>query len=354
MPFARGRQTPAPAFGFTLVELLVVIAIIGVLVALLLPAVQAAREAARRTQCANALKQFALGCHNFENTKGYFPRGNNPSGAGGTWPESDNASWLFVALGYLEQNSLQQKVVAAGSMANAFNQGLLPAKIAQVRCPSDGWDQKNLRLCNYIGSTGPTCNIPPSGCPAPFQMHCNGDLAPSPIPTALSPPTHPGYAPSHTWGDTSIRENTRGLFARGGPTIRMADVGDGTSNTLLLGETLPQFCEFQRYNGPTGVGWAGGNYIAQGQTIQPLNWKIDKSDEPAFASCQCDANSNPSGDKARCIMNWAVTWGFKSNHPNGANFALTDGSQRFITDSIAMRTYQHLGCRDDDQPVSVP
>jgi prepilin-type processing-associated H-X9-DG protein len=309
----------------------------------------------------NAEKQFALGCHNFENTKGYFPRGNNP-GSLNPWPESSDSSWLFLALGYLEQNPLYEKVVASGSMANAFTQGLLPAKIAQVRCPSDGWESRNLRLCNYVGSTGPTCNIPPSGCPAPFQLHCNGDLAPSPIPTALSPPTHPGYAPSTTWGNTHIRENTRGLFARGGnldgvndsPFIRIAHITDGTSNTLMIGETLPQFCEFQRYNGPTGVGWAGGNYIAQGQTIQPLNWKIDKTDAAAFASCDCNATTNPSGDKARCIMNWATTWGFKSNHPNGANFALADGSVKFLTDNIEMRTYQYLGCRDDGQPANVP
>jgi prepilin-type N-terminal cleavage/methylation domain-containing protein/prepilin-type processing-associated H-X9-DG protein len=351
MPLFRGRRFVAQASGFTLVELLVVIAIIGVLVALLLPAVQSAREAARRIQCANSVKQFSLGCHNFHDSKLYFPRGNNPTG---TWPEGGNTSWLFVALGYVEQGPLYQKVVASGSLANAFSQGLLPAKIAQVRCPSDGWEPNNLRLCNYIGSTGPTCNIPPAGCPAPFQIHCNGGLSPSPIPTALSPPTHPGYQPSHTWGDTAVREDTRGIFARGGPTIRIADITDGSSNTLMLGETLPQFCEFQRYNGATGAGWAGGNYIAQGQTIQPMNWKIDKADAPAFASCLCDATTNPSGDKARCIMNWAVTWGFKSNHPNGANFALADGSVKFITDSIDMRNYQYLGCRDDGQTANVP
>jgi len=88
---------------FTLVELLVVIAIIGVLVALLLPAVQAARESARRMQCGNNLKQWALGCLNFENTRGHVPRG---SYATGTWPEGGQASWMFVALGYIEQGNL--------------------------------------------------------------------------------------------------------------------------------------------------------------------------------------------------------------------------------------------------------
>src|SRR6188768_1229011 len=85
--------------GFTLVELLVVIAIIGVLVALLLPAVQSARESARRMQCGNHIKQFALGCINFEGQRGHVPKGNY---ATGTFPEGGNVSWMFVALGYIE------------------------------------------------------------------------------------------------------------------------------------------------------------------------------------------------------------------------------------------------------------
>ena len=67
------------------------------------------------------------------------------------------------------------------------------------------------------------------------------------------------------------------MFARGGPLIRLADVTDGTSNTLFIGETLPEQCEFMRSTGIAGgLGWAGGNHIAQGQTIQPINWKIDR------------------------------------------------------------------------------
>jgi len=346
--------------GFTLVELLVVIAIIGVLVALLLPAVQSAREAARRTQCNNHLKQLALACHNFELTRGYIPKGNyavppNPN----TLPEGNNASWLFVALGYVEHGNLHDRVVGAVSLTNAVNQGILPAKVSIIRCPSDVFERGNARLCTYVGSTGPTCNNPPTGCPAPFQIHCNGQTVPNTnnVPPPLNPPTHPGYESSHTWGSTAVTKDTRGMFARGGALIRLADVTDGTSNTILMGETLPEFCEFMRYNGVTGPGWAGGNFIAQGQTIHPINWKIDRmaTDPGAFINnCGCDPQTNPSGDRNRCIMNWAVTWGFKSNHPNGANFAFVDGSVHFIPQTIEHRTYQYLGCRDDGQAVSAP
>jgi prepilin-type N-terminal cleavage/methylation domain-containing protein len=342
-----------PRSAFTLVELLVVIAIIGVLVALLLPAVQSAREASRRTQCANHLKQLALGCHNFETSRGHIPKGNY---ATGTFPEGGNVSWLFVALGYIEQGSLYEQVVAAGNLTNAVNRGILPAGPKIIRCPSDTFERNNARHSSYVGSTGPTCNNPPAGCPAPFQLHCNGQIVTTTsVPPPLDPLTHPGYEPSFTWGSTAVTKETRGMFARGGALIRLADVTDGTSNTFLVGETLPEFCEFMRYNG-NGAGWAGGNHIAQGQTIQPINWKIDRMPNPpaAFGSCLCDASTNPSGDKSRCIMNWAVTWGFKSNHPGGVNFANVDGSLHFISGNIDHRAYQYLGCRDDGQAVSVP
>src|SRR5262245_54445860 len=246
-----------PRAAFTLVELLVVIAIIGVLVALLLPAVQSAREAARRTQCLNHLKQFSLGCLNFENTRGHVPKGNY---ATGTFPEGGNVSWMFVALGYIEAGNLYQEVVSSGSLTNAFNRGILPAAPKIIRCPTDQFERSNPRHSCYVGSTGPQCNNPPSGCPAPFQLHCNGQVmvhGANVAPPALDPPTHPGYEVSVTHGTTAVTREARGMFARGGALIRLADVTDGTSNTLFIGETLPEQCEFMRYN--SGWGWPGGN-----------------------------------------------------------------------------------------------
>src|SRR5262245_4671174 len=247
--------------GFTLIALLVVIAIIAILIGLLLPAVQKVREAASRMRCSNNLKQIALGCINYESTHGHYPRNLH----GGSFPTGGNQSWLFVALGYTEDNNLYNQVLAAGSFANAKAAGILPARTKLTRCPSDGFENQNGVYCNYVASVGPQCNNPPAGCPAPFQLHCNGQVGPATtgnVPPALVPPTHPGYGPSMTWGSNVTGPNDfPGMFARTTPTtpaatwtterraaaltIRVADVLDGTSNTLLIGETLPEFCEFQ-------------------------------------------------------------------------------------------------------------
>lgn len=346
--------TSRPLHGFTLVELLVVIAIIGILIALLLPAVQAAREAARRTQCMNNLKQLALGCINFESTHGAFPRGNAYDGA---FPNGGNTSWLLQVLVYTEQSSIYDAIVATGSLEEAARQGLLPAYLALARCPSDGWERYDGRYHNYVGSTGPQCNSTYSHYDAPFQLHCNGQVSRTDgVPPALNPPTHIGYGPSASWGSPVQNPVTgryeppalsmvRGMFARGGTTIRIHNVTDGTSKTLLLGELLPEFSEFQRYN-TEGHGWAGGNSVAQGQTIQPINWRID----PVPVSSRW-GETQYCPDPNHCLWNWSVTWGFKSNHPGGTVFALVDGSVRFLSEMIDHKTYQYFGCRHDGQQM---
>lgn len=344
---------------FTLIELLVVIAIIAVLIALLVPAVQKVREAAANTQCKNTLKQLALACTQFEGVRGAYPRGNALNST--NFSTGDNrASWLFMVLPYMEQGNLYAEVRGAGTLTNAVNQGLLPVVLPFTRCPSDGWDLSNGNLCNYIGSSGPQCNNTPSGnCDTPiFQRYCNGasqNQSGPAVPPTLSPLTYPGYDASSSWGDTSAPNLVRGMFVRGGAEIRVNDVTDGTSNTLLLGETLPEFTEFQRY---TNLGWAGSNNVSQGQTIQPINWPIDPIplNGPAGYSADCmqtGTGACPSGPQ-HCLWNWHVTWGFRSRHPGGANFSFVDGSVHFLAEGIDHQTYQYLGCRHDGQQVTPP
>jgi prepilin-type N-terminal cleavage/methylation domain-containing protein/prepilin-type processing-associated H-X9-DG protein len=363
---------------FTLIELLVVIAIIAVLIGLLLPAVQKVREAANRMKCSNQLKQLALACHAYHDSNNSFPKGDT-----GGWG-NDQGSWIFFTLPYMEQDNLYKQVQAlpnygrpGWSVTNSItsNMGPLcnpgqdprlpsgfPVKLPYIRCPSDDWEPSNRAYTNYEGMQGPQCNQGFCGAAGDiFELHCNGDTNPNGqgLPGALTPPTHPGYGPSTIHGGTDNASLCRGMFCRGasgftsdgrprgGPEIRIADVLDGTSNTILIGETKVGENEFQRFDG--GGGWAMFNNSSEMQTIQPINWFIDRNDASSSPSC-CSAATGPT----HCIWNWHVTWGAKSYHSGGANFAFADGSVHFISQTVDHRTYQYLGCRHDGQPVQLP
>jgi len=333
--------------GFTLVELLVVIAIIGVLVALLLPAVQAAREAARRTQCSNNLKQLGLAAHSFNDTYSRLPPGGGAQGGGsGLSSSTDYGSWLVYLLPYMEQTNLAMAIDGASGptnrrILNAWNARVLPVLIRNFRCPSDEFD-KNAPVSNYGASIGPQCAPGPcSAAQSPYRTYCNGN--------AQTPGW--GYDSSTNYGDTSDPAQARGLFTRRGALIRLAMITDGTSNTIMFGELLAGQNGDVYYslgkNGSAGMntGWAQSDSgIAINDTIVPINTFLT----------YLDPNQNRCNNWQTNVDNWNITFGFRSRHPSGAQFVFADGSVHFLPQSISHMVYNQLGCRDDGQAVSVP
>jgi prepilin-type N-terminal cleavage/methylation domain-containing protein/prepilin-type processing-associated H-X9-DG protein len=358
---------------FTLIELLVVIAIIAILMGLLLPAVQKVREAAARMKCANNLKQFGLACHMYNDTFNRLPPGglHSPTDGNGNpgsiWGQ-DKGSWLVQTLPYMEQSNIYNQIIGLNPDNNldsiwasdadsswyngAFglppNPGVFPNKLPYGRCPSDDYLPDDPHFSSYQASNGPQCGIGPcTNSTNPFQLYCNGQTIPgtngeSGPPAPLVPPTFPGYGPSENQGDTESLSLARGLFTRFGVKIRLADITDGTSNTLMIGESLPA----QNSDMHDQAAWyrsGGGNAV--GTTIIPINWQSKDQTPPNGACPGCDCGPNPEHN----MYNWNVSFGFKSNHAGGANFVFADGSVHFLPQTINHQTYQYLGCRNDGQ-----
>jgi prepilin-type N-terminal cleavage/methylation domain-containing protein len=316
------------AHAFTLVELLVVIAIIGILIALLLPAVQAAREAARRSQCSNNLKQIGLALHNYHDAMNRFPPGAmwdpDPSWVTSGYPEAERGSVLLRLLPYLEQQTIYQGIdFRRNTNSQKVNgayiyQMIIPAYV----CPSDKNDglldtgTDRLAVANYGANYGPTGT---SGTGNPSCPCAEGAIWNSYV--------TPGYSES----------KPAGPFTRLGNRYmcRMADVTDGLSSTIFFGE-VRRDC-----SGHNRGGWARTNN-GQGlfTTLIPINYS------------SCDLGNNPDGCKRHC--NWNMEFGFKSLHPGGSQFVFGDGAVHFLPETIDHWNYQALGDRAGGKVATVP
>jgi len=341
--------------GFTLIELLVVIAIIGVLVALLLPAVQQAREAARRMQCGNNLKQFGVAIHTYHDIWKVIPPGNNapPEGnAGVVWNQiwvGTMPAWTVKILPQMEQNQIFDKVNFVGLYWNTpathgisgwhsiiptpkGNKRLYEIQVPYNRCPSDSWRDLGGRVwCNYSGSLG--SNRTPSA-----DTNCNLWMTPGIHYEERAVYDHGNHIEMDEWNSYGIS----GCFSRLNVVpISFAGIRDGTSQTILIGEILPE-CHDHR-DGPWGY---NGMNNAHASTSAPINVLT------TCAISQTDATKR-GYPYPNCWpkSNWNLSWGFKSRHPQGAQFVFGDGSVHFINQNVNYDTYQRLGGRADGLPI---
>ncbi len=276
--------------GFTLVELLVVITIIGILVALLLPAVQSAREAARRTKCFNNLKQVALAIHNYHDSLQMFPSGwiGDDPNTKLPWAEGHSGwGWNAMLLPFLEQSTLHDGIDFNYAVGHTRNRGQVQATIDTLRCPSDtnkklfelpisGGSPLTLTISNYVGNFG-TVEL------EDYENAPPGVLA---------------------VGDGFFHHNSR---------LRIADIKDGTSHTLAVGER---------------------------------NSRRGFSTWPGVVSGADEAMARVVG-VADHVPNDAHTHfeDFSSEHPSGANFAFADGSVQLIHENIDLAVYRALATR---------
>jgi prepilin-type N-terminal cleavage/methylation domain-containing protein/prepilin-type processing-associated H-X9-DG protein len=295
--------------GFTLVELLVVVAILAVLIGLLLPAVQKVREAAARMSCGNNLKQLALAVHNYHDSYGYLPASLLYSGSP-PW-----SHWAQV-LPYLEQGDLHRQAnIPAGPTTNG-----LSYEIKTLFCASDGSPRVRSDLDvegsgTYYG-TGAVTNykgVNGSGW-GRYGLHDESSFGSA-------------YNYTDPNGNQNSFDNGRGMLYRSDWYRRrgLSRVTDGTTNTLMIGEDLPEKNAWSC--------WASGN---QGVTtaIPPNARDPDGRDYPR--------------------TDWANVWGAKSRHPGGVQFAYGDGHVGFIRDSVDLVTYRALGTMDGGEAVSEP
>ncbi len=311
---------PQRSVGFTLVELLVVITIIGILIALLLPAVQSAREAARRMQCGNNLKQIGLALHNYQAALGSFPPGgvsdialetSNPN-----WclvnAQINQAPWTVLILPYLEESSrfdqfvLESKFKSTADQAtNGDNDAEYARANNRYQCPSDPNSRSDVPNLNYFGVQG-------GG--APGSQSCGNSAG------------------------TRVYYHKGVLFHNS--ATRFRNITDGSASVFLVGES--KYCQLAggiASQASVYVSWAASNKLSpavplpcsQSAAVQPINGSPD----------------NPARDNTLHTQSLF----FGSQHPGGCNFAMSDGSVHFVGESIDLLLYRHLAVRDDGLPV---
>jgi len=290
--------------GFTLVELLVVIAIIGILVALLLPAIQAAREAARRTECNNNLKQIGLALHNYHDTYRKFPPGYFTTITSSSNPQ--RYCWMQTILPFVEQASLfDQFQTHINNRDNPWDWVGSDDKIDGFMCPSDP-------AAGKVTSAGFHGNY--------LAVHGGHSLQPS-----------------------SNQTSANGMFFVYSE-ITLADILDGTSNVAMAGEIRLLKDGADRRGRYYQIGYETANAtLALRDT--PNSAAGDRGHQGRIKNSKWAPSGHTSGSGGWYRLN------ARSYHPGGVLMALADGAVRFVSDNVDLTTWNNLGNREDGNPL---
>ena len=378
-------MSPKRRRGFTLIELLVVIAIISVLIALLLPAVQAAREAARRGQCVNNLKQIGLAMHNYHQIQDRFPPGHSESADQPGYSDKQYAGWtewsaLASMLPYLEQ----------GPLFNSINFGYCGGYNYGANCNGTAW---TTRLGSFLCPSDPNTlgNAPNFGTGPPNTNSYRGCLGTTSAVYWSNVSNSPGYAgcqpdPFRITGNPGCSPYSTGMFVYWIPH-GLQDCTDGSSQTVAYAESLVgdagnsvnyrhrnnsvtgvtaaasaevpdasnlpqatliaalQACS-QAYQSNTNLSNANGNRWGWGAASMTLFHTIVTPNSKDFPWNSCRDQCAGCGPDDSEFSN------AQSNHPGGVNVLFTDGSVKFIMDSINQRTWMAIGTRASGEIIN--
>jgi prepilin-type N-terminal cleavage/methylation domain-containing protein/prepilin-type processing-associated H-X9-DG protein len=324
--------------GFTLIELLVVIAIIAVLISLLLPAVQSAREAARRAQCVNNFKQMGLALHNYHDSQGTFPIGRMGIGYSYSPQRGQRRTWAFSVLPFVEQGNVFAAINFNWQFYEPPNTTIIRLPLAVFNCPSDQPSVQEPDTPYPRGKGSMAANWGNTG----FYQNETGRGA-------------AGGDPYNN-GPLALQGTTNGNFFRPAPfrgnvATNLRDFTDGTSNTLLIGEVI------------IGYNASGGIYDHRGDifnddynctmfhTYTTPNSKVpDQMGGDAQGRPWCAFGRAPNVPPC---TGGAVAWNAsRSRHPGGVNILFADGSVKFIKDSVNVSSWRALGSMAGGEVIS--
>jgi prepilin-type N-terminal cleavage/methylation domain-containing protein len=345
---------------FTLVELLVVIAIIGILIALLLPAVQAARESARRTQCANNVKQMGLAMLNYENVRKQFPMGQWVSQTCGTGCNCKTWGWAAFILPYIEEQTTYSQIDFTKSMFDTMTHNVTAArtKIADYLCPStsireptrtendtigdvdgngliDNPNQGEGFACiDYAGIDGDTPNAafldPVTNQPYPEYLPPPTVCTPSPVLVAV--------VENGILRDNNVPENVR--------PVKIRQIIDGLSKTLMIVEVAGRGVLKGSSSATLRGVWAGGQNTAHIPSVELLNGKLQ-----AWVNPDPTVPNGTGTSSAVWTLGTGANVSLYSGHVGGAHILLCDGSAHFISERIALSVLLSLASRDGGEPI---